>query len=59
VYRPADGGAYPVLLSRQAYNKDVNINVLLHHPVGATTRLARNLVVIEPTSAQRSHRLQD
>ena len=33
VYRPADGGAYPVLLSRQPYNKDVNINLMYADPV--------------------------
>src|SRR3954447_14076537 len=34
VYRPADDGAYPVLLSRQPYNKDVNINLMYADPVG-------------------------
>jgi len=33
VYRPADGGRYPVLLSRQPYNKDVNINLMYADPV--------------------------
>jgi len=33
VYRPADGGPYPVLLSRQPYNKDVNINLMYADPV--------------------------
>src|SRR4051794_28846233 len=33
VYRPADDGAYPVLLCRQPYNKDVNINLQYADPV--------------------------
>ena len=33
VYRPADDGRYPVLLSRQPYNKDVNINLMYADPV--------------------------
>ena len=33
VYRPADTGRYPVLLSRQPYNKDVNINLMYADPV--------------------------
>ena len=33
VYRPADGGRYPVLLSHQPYNKDVNINLMYADPV--------------------------
>ncbi|MGK5112233.1 CocE/NonD family hydrolase [Geodermatophilus sp. CPCC 205506] len=33
VYRPADGGRYPVLLSRQPYSKDVNINLMYADPV--------------------------
>ena len=33
VYRPTDGGRYPVLLSRQPYNKDVNINLMYADPV--------------------------
>jgi len=38
VYRPADDGAYPVLLSRQPYNKDVNINLMYADPVGLAAR---------------------
>jgi putative CocE/NonD family hydrolase len=33
IYRPADNGRYPVLLSRQPYNKDVNINLMYADPV--------------------------
>ncbi len=33
VYRPAGEGRYPVLLSRQPYNKDVNINLMYADPV--------------------------
>ncbi|MBV9919623.1 MAG: CocE/NonD family hydrolase [Pseudonocardia sp.] len=33
VYRPADERRYPVLLSRQPYNKDVNINLAYADPV--------------------------
>jgi uncharacterized protein len=33
VYRPADDRRYPVLLSRQPYNKDVNINLMYADPV--------------------------
>jgi uncharacterized protein len=33
VYRPAGDGRYPVLLSRQPYNKDVNINLMYADPV--------------------------
>jgi putative CocE/NonD family hydrolase len=33
VYRPADDGRYPVLLSRQPYNKDLNINPMYANPV--------------------------
>jgi putative CocE/NonD family hydrolase len=33
VYRPTDAGSYPVLLSRQPYNKDVNINLMYADPV--------------------------
>lgn len=33
VYRPAGAGRYPVLLSRQPYNKDVNINLMYADPV--------------------------
>jgi putative CocE/NonD family hydrolase len=33
VYRPADDHRYPVLLSRQPYNKDVNINLMYADPV--------------------------
>jgi len=38
VYRPADDGRYPVLLSRQPYNKDVNINLMYADPVGLAAR---------------------
>jgi uncharacterized protein len=34
VYRPADDSRYPVLLSRQPYNKDLNINLMYADPVG-------------------------
>jgi putative CocE/NonD family hydrolase len=33
VYRPTDDGRYPVLLSRQPYNKDLNINLMYADPV--------------------------
>jgi X-Pro dipeptidyl-peptidase (S15 family) len=33
VYRPADDDRYPVLLSRQPYNKDLNINLMYADPV--------------------------
>jgi putative CocE/NonD family hydrolase len=33
IYRPADDGRYPVLLSRQPYNKDLNINPMYADPV--------------------------
>src|SRR4051794_25215802 len=33
VFRPAGGGPYPVLLSRQPYNKDVNINLMYVDPL--------------------------
>jgi uncharacterized protein len=33
VYRPTGAGSYPVLLSRQPYNKDVNINLMYADPV--------------------------
>jgi uncharacterized protein len=33
IYRPAGEGRYPVLLSRQPYNKDVNINLIYADPV--------------------------
>jgi putative CocE/NonD family hydrolase len=33
VYRPSDEARYPVLLSRQPYNKDVNINLMYADPV--------------------------
>src|SRR4051812_15204065 len=38
VHRPADDGVYPVLLSRQPYNKDVNINLMYADPVGLAAR---------------------
>jgi putative CocE/NonD family hydrolase len=38
VYRPADDGRYPVLLSRQPYNKDVNINLMYADPVFLAAR---------------------
>ena len=33
VYRPSDDGAYPVLLSRQPYDKNTNINLVYADPV--------------------------
>ena len=33
VYRPPDDGAYPVLLSRQPYDKNTNINPVYADPV--------------------------
>src|ERR1044072_1660017 len=33
IYRPAGDGRYPVLLSRQPYNKDFNINLMYADPV--------------------------
>jgi putative CocE/NonD family hydrolase len=33
VYRPLDDGAYPVLLSRQPYDKNTNINPVYADPV--------------------------
>lgn len=38
IYRPAGDGRYPVLLSRQPYNKDVNINLLYADPVELASR---------------------
>ena len=38
VYRPAGDGRYPVLLSRQPYNKDVNINLMYADPVFLAAR---------------------
>ena len=34
VYRPVDNGTYPVLLSRQPYNKNTNINPVYADPSG-------------------------
>ena len=33
IYRPSDDGAYPVLLSRQPYDKNTNINPVYADPV--------------------------
>jgi uncharacterized protein len=45
VYRPPDDGAYPVLLSRQPYDKNTNINPVYADPAKLTA--AGYLVVIQ------------